>query len=254
MDGFLIRERYKVVRTVRQQKDYAAVEAVDIQIRELPTLLLNLYEGDLLRRYGRLYAQIGPGICPAFQGAFLEGETLVAAFQNGSGTPIDQVFFQGDSWDWQERLYYAEKLLHRALLLSDLPPEIGCAALLSDNLRVDRTDRRVDVCFLAVPLGEMNSRELALLAGDQLKKILPRRLAMPEAQRALLARLEAGTFSSMAALYADWRRSQPDIRAGYEQYDKMNVFQKVFFLAKRWLINRKRGGRKWGCGKRESDL
>lgn len=253
MDGFLIRERYKVVRTVCRQGDYAAVEAVDIQSRALPTLLLNLYEGEELRRYGRVYAQLRPDSCPAFQGVFLEGETLAAVFVPGSGTPIDQVFYKGDGWSWRERLYYAEGVLHRALLLCDLPPEVGCAALLSDNLLVDRGDRRVEVRFLVPPMGELNSRELALLAGDQLKKILPPHLAMPQAQGELLAELERGTFSGLPALYACWRRLQPDIQAGYEAYDGLNLFQKFFFLVKRRLLAGKRGGGKWCRGKRQSD-
>ena len=56
MDGILIRERYKVVQVLWRAENYAAVEAVDIQERENPTLLMNLYGGELLHRYGEIYA------------------------------------------------------------------------------------------------------------------------------------------------------------------------------------------------------
>ena len=86
MNTVLIRERYKVVRVLYSEPDYAFVEAVDIQERETPTRQINLYEGELLHRYGRLCAGIDPADCPAFQGMFLCGDTL-AAGTRGTGGP-----------------------------------------------------------------------------------------------------------------------------------------------------------------------
>ena len=244
MDTCLIRERYKVIRTIWQQEGYAGVEAVDIQDRETPTCLLNFYEGELFRRYGRIYAQVTPECCPAFQKVFLEGETLVAVFRGCTGVPIDQAFFQGDQWSWQDRLYYAGQLLHQALLLSDLPPELACAALLSANVRLDLADRRVQLRFLMCPMEEMDPRELALLAQDQLRKILPRRLSAPAAQEEFFALLDRAPCATMVPLYAQWLRWEPEIRAGYGQYEEKNMFQKALFILKRWFARRKSGGRR----------
>lgn len=96
MNTVLIRERYKVVRVLYSEPDYAFVEAVDIQERETPTRQINLYEGELLHRYGRLCAGIDPADCPAFQGMFLCGDTLAAVFEDCEGKTIDQVFYKGD--------------------------------------------------------------------------------------------------------------------------------------------------------------
>ena len=58
MGSLLIRERYKVVRVVELQPDYALLEAVDIADRETPSCLLNLYEGAFLHQYARICSGI----------------------------------------------------------------------------------------------------------------------------------------------------------------------------------------------------
>ena len=105
MDAMLVRERYKVVRVADSREDYAFAEAVDILDREMGGCLLNLYEGPLLRRYLSCFDRLEG--CAAFQGMFLEGESLVAVFQDCGGVPIDQVFYKGDRHSWEDRLHYA---------------------------------------------------------------------------------------------------------------------------------------------------
>ena len=126
MRSLLIREHFKVVRVIHTQPGYALLEAVDISDRETPSCLLNLYEGELLHRYARICTGIKKEDCPAFRGMFLEQGTLVAAFDRSDGTPIDRVFYRGDMWSWQDRLSATELLLHRALSLTNLPPEVSC--------------------------------------------------------------------------------------------------------------------------------
>ena len=88
MDTVLIRERYKVVQVLWSEPDYALVEAVDIQERETPSRLINLYEGRLLHRYGRICADIRPEECPAFRGMFLCWDTLAVVFDSCGGASI----------------------------------------------------------------------------------------------------------------------------------------------------------------------
>lgn len=163
MDALLVRERYKVVRVIDSREDYAFAEAVDILDRETGSCLLNLYEGPLLRRYLPCFDHLKG--CAAFQAMFLEGESLVAVFRDCSGTPIDQVFYLGDDHSWRDRLYYAGQLCREVLNLSDLPTEAACALLLSENVLVDRLDRKIALRFHLVPMEEMNFREAAYLAG-----------------------------------------------------------------------------------------
>ena len=118
-----------------------------------------------------------------------------------------------------DRLAFAELVLHRALEMANLPPEISCAAMLSENLFVDAEERRVRLRYMLRPLPEMNPRELALLAGDQVKKILPRRRTALEAEWAFRDELEQGLFHSVVALYARWREAQRDIRQQQEEFE-----------------------------------
>ena len=243
METMLLRERYKVVRILWSQPDYALAEAVDIQDRETPTLLLNLYEGDLLYRYGRICSAISQRDCPQFRGMFLEGETLAAVFEDCRGVSIDRIFHRGDQWSWRDRLEFAQLVLHQALSMANLPPEVSCAAMLSDNLMVDVPERRVRVRYLLRPTEELEPRELALLAGDQVRKILLPGLRAPDAQLEFLDRLDREGFGTIVPLYAAWREALPGIQAEYEEYEAKNFVAKGLVLLKRWVKRRKRRGR-----------
>ncbi len=242
MESLLIRERFKVVRVITTEPDYALLEAVDISDRETPSCLLNLYEGELLHRYARICAGIKKEECPAFRGMFLEKGTLVAAFDRSVGEPIDRLFFRGDGWSWEDRLSYAELLLHKALTFANLPPEVSCAALLSDNLLFDLSNKRVNIRWMLRPMEEMNAREAALLAADQLKKILPRTLRAGEAERGLLDQLDAGMLRNVVALYGAWREAEPAIRAEREEFGQKGFMKKGLILLGRALRSRKKQG------------
>jgi len=56
---------------------------------------------------------------------------------------------------------------------------VSCAAFLSENVFVDLPGDRVRLRYHVRPMEDMNRRELALLAGDQVKKILFGRLFGP---------------------------------------------------------------------------
>ena len=240
METMLLRERYKVVRILWSQPDYALAEAVDIQDRETPTLLVNLYEGELLYRYGRICSAISRADCPQFQGMFLEGGTLAAVFEDCRGVSIDRAFHRGDRWPWRDRLDFAQLVLHQALSMANLPPEVSCAAMLSDNLMVDVLERRVRVRYMLRPTEELDPRELALLAGDQVRKILRRGLRTPDAAELFLDRLDRETFRTIVPLYAAWREALPQIQAEYEDYEDKNFVAKGLTLLKRWAGRRKR--------------
>ena len=243
MEAMLLRERYKVVRILWSQPDYALAEAVDIQDRETPTLLLNLYEGELLYRYGGICSAISQADSPQFRGMFLDGGTLAVVFEDCQGKNIDRVFHRGDRWGWRDRLDFAQLVLHQALVMVKLPPEVSCAAMLSDNLMVDVPERRVRVRYMLRPTQDLEPRELALLAGDQVRKILIRQLRSADAELKFLDRLDRETFHSIVPLYAAWREALPDIQAECEGYEAKNFIGKGIALLKRWVKRRKRRDR-----------
>ncbi len=245
MRTLMIRERYKVVRVIDLQQDYALLEAVDISDRETPSCLLNLYSGELLHTYARIYAGVREEDCPAFRGMFLERGTLVTVFDCSSGEKIDRLFFRGDKWPWEERMGIAELLLHRALSIANLPPELSCAALLSDNVLIDLNNRRVNLRWKMVPMESMNPRETALLATDQVKKILPRTLRAGREEQRFLDQLEEGSFPTVVALYGRWRDAQETILEERAKFAKKGLIRRAIILLGR-AIRRGlgRGGRK----------
>jgi hypothetical protein len=243
MGSLLIRERYKVVAVAAMQPGYALLEAVDITDRETPSCLLNLYEGDLLHRYARICSEIRKADCPEFRGMFLERGTLVAAFDRKVGEGIDSLFYMGDQWTWRDRLKYTELVLHRALGLANLPPEVSCAALLSENLIVDEKNERVDIRWMLRPMEEMEPREAALLAADQARKILPRSLRAGPEEQGFLDKLEGGAFSSVVALYGCWRDAEKAIRAEREAFEEKNILKRGLILLGRAI---RRGIRRGG--------
>ena len=172
----------------------------------------------------------------------MEGDTLVAAFDAQEGEGIDFAFHRGDRWSWQDRLEFAQLVLHQALSMANLPPEISCALLLSDNLLVDVPERRVRVRCMVRPVEtDLNPREAALLAAaDQVKKILPRRLTDTAAEIAFLDLLDAGAFRSVVPLYAAWREALPRIREERGEYDKKNFVSKGIALLKRAFRRRRK--------------
>ena len=76
MQTMLIKERYKVVRALEVQENYAFLETVDIKDREKTTCLLNLYEAELLPVYLDVYDRLEA--CPAYRGAFIADGSLVS--------------------------------------------------------------------------------------------------------------------------------------------------------------------------------
>ncbi|MCD8335294.1 MAG: hypothetical protein LUC35_08180 [Clostridiales bacterium] len=229
MENLLVRERYKVIRVQEAGEDYAFLEAVDIQDREKQMCFLNVYEGSLLPVYLNCFDQMDD--CEDFQGMFLQGDSLVVVFAYRSGTPIDQVFYRGAEHSWETRMAFAELVLHKALSLSLLPPEVSCAAMLSDNLLID-LEGRVMTSWHITPMEGMNSRELAYLAIDQVKKILLARFASPVEELEFLAQLDSGAYKSITQVYALWRETKDSIRQAYEALDKKNAFRR--WLALLW--------------------
>ena len=239
MKALLIRERYKVVRVIERQRDYALLEAVDISDRETPTCLINLFEGELVRRYARICASIRKEDCPAFRGFFLEQGTLAAVFDCTYGAPIDTLFFRGDSWKPEDRLLYTEKLLYRAMSLANLPPEMSCAVLLSENILINTKEHRVDVRWKLDPMDAMNPRETALLAADQARKILTRSLKAGKEETRFIDELEGGEFRNVVVLYGRWREAEQAIRAEREEFAHKSFIRRGLIMLGR-LFRRRR--------------
>lgn len=228
VDAILIRSRYKVTHIQYAQDQYAALQAVDLESREKREYLLNVYEGELVKSYVDSFDRLRH--CAAYHGLFMDQGSLVALFDAVGGTPIDQVFFKGAEVTWQERVDAAQALFHLGLSISDYPPEIACAALLSENLRFWPKEGRLEVHYQVRPMEGMNQREEALLLLDQVKKVLLRRYASPKAEIRFLDSLEKQVFLTPVALYSHWSMAKEEIIADYEALEARSSLQRALYL------------------------
>ena len=248
MEPYLIRGEYKVVQVLYAEPDYAALCAVDIQDREKPQVLLNVYEGGYLRRYVRLYDRIRK--FPALKRVFVEKQSLVAVFPYEQGSCIDDVFQRGAAVDWEFRLAAANDLMIQTLRMLDCPPEIVCPTLLSEQVRVFPGGRRLSLRWLIRPMeGALNEREILLLLRDQLKKILLHRWDSPLSEREFLREMDSGRLDGMVEVYSRWKEVSPGIRAEYEKLTSMTAVGRFLRLVRvnlkdllrQWKEERRRG-------------
>ncbi len=237
MDAILINFRYKVTHVLHAQADYAAVLAVDIESREKTQYLLNVYENDLRRQYVGCFAALK--FCPEFVHMFISEGALVAVFNAVEGDDIDSVFYKGADIPWDERLRFAQMVMHLALSVSDYPAEIGCAALLSRNLLIFRSTGRIQANYAVLPLEGMNARELVFLLGDQIDKILLKRFSSADAEIEFVQTLKSGAYKSVPPLYSHWMEAQNEIKAQYERIYKKSALTRALYLVflniRRWL-------------------
>lgn len=239
MDAILIKSRYKISHVLHVERDYAACLAVDIESREMTEYLLNIYENELKREYIGYFASLRR--CPEFVSVFIAEDALVAVFKAVEATGIDSMFYKGADLGWEERLAYAQLVMHLALSVSVLPHAIGCAALLSRNLRVNRGVGGIQVNYVVSPLGEMNARELVFLLGDQIGKILIGRYSSADAELEFVRRLKSGSFTTVPPLYSHWLEAKKEITGQYERIYAKNALSRTLYMV---YINLRRGLRK----------
>lgn len=225
MQTMLIRESYKIVRSLDVGDDYAFVEGVDIRDREKSACFLNLYEGEWLPVYLDILDRMKSR--PDMKELFIAEGTLVAVFPAAEGPCIDQIFYRGAGIGWETRLQFAELLLHRALSLSDLPAEVACSAMLSENILVDLSGGRLHTRWYIPPTEGMNGRELVYLTVDQLKKILLRHFYSPMVELEFMQILEDGACKSVVQLYSLWREWQRALREAYEKQQEQNIIKRT---------------------------
>ena len=239
MDTMLVRSWYKITQILRAGEEYATFVAVDIESREKTECLLNVYEGDLGRRFADGFEKLQH--CPEYMGMFVTNGALVAVFkQKMVGNSIDDLFYKGARVDWKTRLGYAQKLIHLALSVWEYPPEIGCATFLTENLCVMRDGMQLSVNYSIPPINGANRRELIMLMSDQIRKVLAKRFAMSVKELDFLDKLH--TYTSVPVLYSEWQDISRELAEEYERTDKMlwplNWWHYTVRHVKRWFKKR----------------
>lgn len=171
-------------------------------------------------------------------------------FDYREGKNIDQVFFRGARCSWRLRMKTAQSLFEQALSVWNFPPEIGCAALLSDNLIFLQEDSPLTVNFVVRPMEALQQRDMVFLLSDQIRKVLLQRWDSPIEERQFVRELCTGTAQSAAAAYNRWNATKPSIQAAYEKIESKNAMSRQLYLLfmnlKDWLrtrFHKQKGGR-----------
>ena len=249
MEIQLVKSRYKITQVLRAGKDFAAFLAVDIESRDHTEYLLNVYEGAAGKRYVGRFESLRH--CPEYVGMFTSDGALVSVFSYKQAENIDEFFYRGAKVSWRRRLDFAQQLFHLALSVWEYPPEISCAAFLTENLRLLPHDNKLFVNYLLPPmdsmdsldsLAGMNNRELLYLLSDQVQKVLMRRFQMCAAELDFLEELESGVFTSITVLYSAWQKLERELSAEYAKVFAMAEPMRTIYFAsghvKRWVKRR----------------
>lgn len=229
MEGTLIRERYKVVRVLLSEPEYTAVQAVDIQERQRPDCLLNLYEGEALRRCGRFYADLSAEDCPGFRRVFMDGQnkTLAVVFESAQGEPFETLLGK-KKLDREQRFVWIERLLHAALTLNNAPAEIADAALRTENILIHESGGTLSLRFVIPPPRE--AADPVRAAAAHVLELYPRKCCVTDAEYALLDRMMAPAFGSLAELYGCWHKANEQIAEEYAQWKELGFFKRMASL------------------------
>lgn len=237
MGATLIREQYKIIRTVESGADYAIREAVDIQARERGAYLLNGYRGVWRKPYLALFDRLNA--CEAYREMFLEGEELLLVFDCADGLPLGTYCHGLPRSDWARRRQWMEQLMEQVLRISPLPPEVVCGVLQEDNVCVRPEEQRIVLRYALRPVAAATEREAVRLAAEHMKTVLASHWGAPPAHLAWLDELETQRPETLVQLYSHWRSRLPLLEADYDRLTKKNWMQRWIWL----LWNRLR--RRW---------
>ena len=228
METFLIKEQYKIIRLIRLEEHFAAVHAVDVTSRSNEQYILNIYDGELVKKYVGQFNELHN--CPDYVGMFVRDESLVVVFKYSDGKPIDQCYYLGDNCNTGECVFYADRLFKETLAVSDFPPMISCAMLMSEQVRLRKTERDFVLRPVIVPVGEVNERELVLLLKDHIQKILHVRFTTASSVRRYLRELDEITFKSVVQMYSHWCARKPEMEAEEAKFENMAFIPKIIGL------------------------
>lgn len=225
METLIVKGRYKVIRVLRTGEHFAAVQAVDITDSSNGQVILNIYDGPLLKPYIG-YIE-GLRHCAEYVELFLFEESAVAVFRYREGKNIDSTFCLGHKVPLSECMKAAGRLIEKTIAISDYPPNVSCPLLMTEQLFYAEKQADFSFSHIIVPLPEMNARELCLLLTDQLRKILTIRYDTPLALRRLIRRMDRCPYTSVLQLSSSWHEIIPEVEKEAAVLNEGNLLKKI---------------------------
>ena len=232
--------RYRVVETLHNEQDYSAYKGIDIQSREHASVLVNRYMGEGIRRVlGDLY-QLTPAQCDGFVSLETEQGSLCAIFEFVPGAPLCQTYNRKEYPAREEAYLVAESLLHRVLLLADLPPLLACAASDPAHVLIHRKSCSA-FCRMLIPPDTAREISAAVASLSRcMELIFRRRFGLLDFELDFLDELRCGGYTTLSSLYAGWREVKRQWEEMREKYEKQAPIRRFLELAGQKWRRRKR--------------
>lgn len=225
METLIVKGKYKVIRVLRTEDHFAACVAVDITDPGNGKVLLDIYDGELLKPYIGYFS--GLRHCAEFQDLFLFEESAVAVFSYAEGKTVDDAFFMGHRVPLPDCIEAADRLVEKTIAISDWPANVSCPLLLTEQLLYEKHQNDFRFSYVIVPLPKMNERELCLLLSDQLKKILMIRIDTPLKVREFVRSLDDTPYESVLKLSSVWHTVREEIRGEAALSAKGNILSRL---------------------------
>ncbi len=238
----LIRERYKVECTLRESPNYAALRVVDIEERDKNTYLLNVYSGDKIKKYVKIFHNLKN--CPEYKGSFAENGKFYAVFSYEVGENIDSVFRPKALLEEDYRFCSVDQILNRGLESESYPDDMKCSVICHCNFQVKQASKKIEMNFFVDP-AIYNENYIDILISES-RKMLPKTFTEPIEERKFFLLLKRRPAADAIELYARWKKAFPLIDAEYKRQIRMPLIERIFAIIMKnikWFFNSRFIGR-----------
>ncbi len=231
----LIQERYKIEYKLKESRDYEAYRAVDIEDREKKVYILNVYSGENVKKYVKLFHDLKN--CPEYKGEFVIGSKLAAVFEYKTGEELNNIFKKKAMLSQDYRFKSVEQILNIGLIAESFPELLKKSMVEYRNFQVKQTSERIDMNFMIDP--NSYSDDYLDVLTDAIRRMLPKSFSEPIEERRFFLSLKRKPVKDGIELYSRWKKAFPAIRKEYDQQISLGIIERVFSLIAKnfkWFI------------------
>ena len=238
----LIQGKYKIECTLRASEDYVAYRAVDIEDREKKSVILNVYSGQYVKEFVKVFHDLGN--CGDYKGMFLYDGKIASIFKWNTGENFSQIFKKKADLSIEYRMKSGDQLFHIGLLVDSYPEEIRRSVLCDDNFRVKQASEEIVLNFLISP--DKKHVSVAKVIESKVRTVFPRGFTVPIVQREFFLSLEEKPPEDGKELFERWREYKEPIADAWKKSMKRGSIERFFeiiFMNIKWFF--KYYFRKW---------
>lgn len=242
MNGLIFGERYSVLYTLADAKDYQVYVVQDISNKKRQEdLLMIVYSNrEEIGRFAAAYIHLKQDDCADFVGTLTEYGKFIAVFKFNKGMKI-RTYFTAPSISDADRIEMCTRLLVEMMIIDRLPFIIKCPAVKEENIVIVPGDSRIRLNFAVVP--EYHDGEAEALyferIGQAMESIFPLKRKCPKHVRDFFQEVRERKFRSMAHVYSEWKRISDELLNLLEDMKRKNFNRKMLVLLKKRRIEKK---------------